>query len=140
MCFTDSQCGPERTGLLLLFVIVELIPQFLSCTGAARECHLSGGDFLDSTLYVNCDGTPRYAEKGFVQWLEELQSQRATLRAKNIDGECEVHEQVAAQPHSPLFENTMQEAVTESAWQCDYTSLSIKEYEKQFNVRLGLYL
>lgn len=75
-----------------------------------------------------------------MQWLEELQSQRATHRAKNIGGEFEVHEQVAAQPHSPLFENTTLEAVTESAGQCDYLSLSIKDYENQFNVRLGLYL
>lgn len=65
-----------------------------SSTGAARECYLSGGDFLDSSLYDNCDGTPRYAEKGFVQWLEDLQSQRAVLRAKIISGEFEVQEQV----------------------------------------------
>lgn len=47
--------------------------------GAATACYLSGGDFLDSSLYDNCDGTPRYETSGFVEWLADLQSQRAAI-------------------------------------------------------------
>jgi hypothetical protein len=47
--------------------------------GAATACYLSGGDFLDSSRYDNCDGTPRYENAGFVEWLADLQAQRAAL-------------------------------------------------------------
>ena len=68
-----------------------------SLAGAATACYLSGGDFLDSSLYDNCDGTPRYADQGFVEWLHDLQGQRALIRKNIIDGTFEEQEQVRKQ-------------------------------------------
>jgi hypothetical protein len=59
--------------------------------GAATACYLCGGSFLDSSLYDNCDGTPRYEKAGFVEWLGDLQAQRVALdekiKAGALDGE-----------------------------------------------------
>ena len=84
-----------------LFVVSFCVLSFLHIyilysllTGAATACYLSGGDFLDSSKYDNCDGTPRYADQGFVEWLLDLQGQRALIRKNIIDGTFVEQEQV----------------------------------------------
>lgn len=59
---------------------------YVQITGAATACYLSGGNFLDSSLYDNCDGTPRYEISGFVEWLADLQQQRAAMKASISSG------------------------------------------------------
>jgi hypothetical protein len=68
-------------GLYLKELIIKLgwAYKFNLLKNAARACYLSGGNFLDSSQYDNCDGTPRYDQMGFVEWLEDLQKQRAEL-------------------------------------------------------------
>ncbi len=50
-------------------------------------CFKIGGDFSDSSPYDNCDGTPRYAANGFIEWYTDLCSQRSQLLdAMKVDG------------------------------------------------------
>ena len=56
---------------------------------AATACYLTGGSFLDSSLYDNCDGTPRYEIAGFVEWLGDLQRQGVALRETIKSGALE---------------------------------------------------
>lgn len=40
---------------------------------AAKACYLEGGDFYDSSKYDDCNGVPRYAKAGLIEWYEDLQ-------------------------------------------------------------------
>lgn len=74
--------------------------------GAATACYLCGGSFLDSSLYDNCDGTPRYENAGFVEWLADLQAQRVALDEK-IKGGALAEEQHSGAEYATLERLTL---------------------------------
>jgi hypothetical protein len=56
--------------------------KFTLFEGAIVACLKSKGSLNDSSDYDNCDGTPRYAESGFIEWANDIHKQRVQLVEK----------------------------------------------------------
>jgi hypothetical protein len=53
---------------------------------AAKACYLEGGDFYDSSKYDDCNGVPRYANGGLVEWYEDLMTEYKEVQSTMATG------------------------------------------------------
>jgi hypothetical protein len=53
---------------------------------AAKACYLEGGDFYDSSKYDDCNGVPRYAKGGLVEWYEDLMTEYCEVQSTMATG------------------------------------------------------
>lgn len=53
---------------------------------AAKACYLEGGDFYDSSKYDDCNGVPRYAKAGLIEWYEDLQREYQEVHSTLASG------------------------------------------------------
>lgn len=67
---------------------------------ALRDCVKNKRSLLDSSPYDNCNGIPRYANAGFIEWWEDLRSTREDLESQLEKGEVSTEPNLFYERHN----------------------------------------
>ena len=74
---------------------------------AAKDCYARRGDYFNSEMYDNCNGIPKYAERGLIDWWQDLRSMHisieqrlsSSIESKRLFGKTDIDDLFHAHAH-----------------------------------------